>query len=392
VIRHVDVAERRARLVRRHGLVGPHASIPDLAGTLVGLHSSDPTSVFLAIACRHVVESPRDVEAALYEDRTIVRHLGMRRTLFTQHVDLLDAVQSGYTDFVLTKERRRAAGWFEDSGLTVDGERLIDDLSRRTFEHLVAGGPMTTRVLTRRVAGMDAKFMPPGGGPYIQPQSVGSRVLFLMATAGSIVRARPLGTWIASQYHWAPTEQWLGRSIRSIGPAEGRARVIGAWLRAFGPGTMTDLRWWTGSTVRDCTATLGDIGAVEVAVDTGPAWVLPDDTDPVAPVEPTARLLPGLDSTTMGWKERAWYLGERGGQLFDRTGNGGPTVWWDGRIVGGWAQRRSGEIVVHYLESVSAECRRAVDAEAAHLADWVGGTRFTPRFPSPLDTRLRSGA
>ena len=70
----------------------------------------------------------------------------------------------------------------------------------------------------------------------------------------------------------------------------------------------------------------------------------------------------------MGWKERAWYLGPRERVLFDANGNAGPTVWWDGRVVGGWSQRRDGEIVWKVLEDVGADAVAAIEAEAARLA------------------------
>ena len=60
--------------------------------------------------------------------------------------------------------------------------------------------------------------------------------------------------------------------------------------------------------------------------------------------DPTAALLPALDPTPMGWVERDWFLGEHRAPLFDRTGNIGPTIFWQGRVVGGWAQRADGEI------------------------------------------------
>ena len=56
-------------------------------------------------------------------------------------------------------------------------------------------------------------------------------------------------------------------------------------------------------------------------------------------IAPWVALLPGLDSTVMGWKERAWFLGGHQHALFDVNGNAGPTVWCNGRIVGGWAHR-----------------------------------------------------
>ena len=60
--------------------------------------------------------------------------------------------------------------------------------------------------------------------------------------------------------------------------------------------------------------------------------------------EPWVAVLPGLDPTTMGWKQRDWYLPEAATESFDRAGNGGPTLWVDGRIVGVWAQTRDGEM------------------------------------------------
>ena len=129
---------------------------------------------------------------------------------------------------------------------------------------------------------------------------------------------------------------------------------------------------------------LAAVEAVEVDLRGKPGYVLPDDLGPTDPIEPWAALLPSLDPTTMGWFERDWYLGPYRAELFDTSGNAGPTVWWDGRIVGGWRQSDSGEVVVQLLEDVGAEGLGAVEEEAARLTDWFAGTRVLPRFPSPL--------
>jgi hypothetical protein len=92
----------------------------------------------------------------------------------------------------------------------------------------------------------------------------------------------------------------------------------------------------------------------------------------------------------MGWKERAWYLGKHESVLFDRNGNAGPTVWWDGRIVGGWAQRRDGEIVFRLLDDVGAEGVRAIEREAVELAAWLGEARIRPGFLPPFQRALAS--
>ena len=92
----------------------------------------------------------------------------------------------------------------------------------------------------------------------------------------------------------------------------------------------------------------------------------------------------------MGWFERDWYLGPYKAELFDTSGNAGPTVWWDGRIVGGWRQEDDGEVVLQMLEDPGADALTAIEAEAGRLTEWFGGTRVLPRFPSPLSTRRAS--
>lgn len=90
----------------------------------------------------------------------------------------------------------------------------------------------------------------------------------------------------------------------------------------------------------------------------------------------------------MGWKDRGWYLGDHGPALFDRSGNAGPTVWVDGRVVGGWAQRADGAVVYELLEDVGRASTAEVTKAAAKLEAWIGDVRIKPRFPTPLHKQL----
>ena len=71
-------------------------------------------------------------------------------------------------------------------------------------------------------------------------------------------------------------------------------------------------------------------------------WVLAGDTEPDPTAEPVAALLPALDPTPMGWKQREWFLPGDRTALYDTLGNVGPTLWWGGEVVGGWAVRKDG--------------------------------------------------
>jgi hypothetical protein len=99
-------------------------------------------------------------------------------------------------------------------------------------------------------------------------------------------------------------------------------------------------------------------------------------------------VLPGLDPTIMGWKQRDWYLPDMSAEVFDSAGNGGPSLWVDGRVVGAWAQAKDGTIHSHYFERVAAARRREIDQRLADLRSSIGGTRFTVRFPGDIHARL----
>jgi hypothetical protein len=95
-------------------------------------------------------------------------------------------------------------------------------------------------------------------------------------------------------------------------------------------------------------------------------------------------LLPALDPSTMGWKDRAFYLGEHAGRLFDANGNAGPTAWWNGRIVGGWTQDAHGTVVVVPAERLDRAATRALAERATRLTEWLDGDVVRSIYQSPL--------
>ena len=199
-----------------------------------------------------------------------------------------------------------------------------------------------------------------------------------------MVRGANTSHWRVFRPRWRTAESWLGEVPASLSTTEGYAELVRRWLARFGPGTETDLVWWLGATKGSVRAALAEIGAVEVSLESGaPGYLLPDDVDPVDPVEPWAALLPVLDPTVMGWKERAFHLGEHGPAVFDRNGNAGTTAWWDGRVVGCWVQDDDATVAVRLLEDVPAAGREALRRESARLTAWLAGERVGTVYPSP---------
>jgi hypothetical protein len=391
-VRTIGDDERRARLGVRHLLAAPGASPEDAAVALVGLHSTDPSSVYLETFARVSPFKSGDLEDALYERRSLVRMLGMRRTLFVVPRDFAAVMDEACAKALAAAERRRLVRMLEEQEVVPSGRggRWVDRVAKKTLDALAARGEATARQLTTDVPELANKLVFGEGRRWAGTMGVSTRILFLLATRGAIVRARPLGSWTSGQYRWARIDDWLGQPLGSPGHGEACAQVVRRYLRAFGPATMTDLRWWTGWTAKLSAASLAGAGAVEVPLAHGTGYLLPDDLDPVDPPDPWVALLPSLDATVMGWKERDWYLGPHAGALFDRSGNAGPTVMVDGRALGAWTQRKDGTIVTELLEQVPARTRRRIDAESERLRDWLGDVRWTPRFRTTLESRLSS--
>jgi hypothetical protein len=356
---------------------------------LVALHSTDPASVFLSTMARTVDPSPDHLEKALYESRTVVRMLGMRRTMFVVAADLVPVVHAACTAAIAARERRRLVQMVEAGGIADDGAAWLAAVEAATLDALAQRGEAVGADLSRAVPELRRQLSFGAGTRWAGVQGLTTRVLFLLAADGRIVRGRPRGSWTSSQYHWAPVDAWLPGRRPAPDPAAASAELARRWLGAFGPATVADLRWWTGWTAAEAGRALAVVRPVEVDLDGAVGLLLPDDADahPVRP-EPFASLLPALDPTVMGWADRSWFLGQHRAGLFDRTGNAGPTVWWDGRVVGGWAQRKGGDIAVRLLEDVGRDAAGALDAAAARLQEAIGAVRVTPRFRTPLEREL----
>lgn len=385
----MTVDERRARLAVRHRLA-PNARTDDpvaIAGGMVALHGTDPSTVFLSTAARMTTPGVEPLERALYDDHQLVRTLCMRRTMFVLPFAMVPVVQAACTDALVPGERKRTLTMLEQNGVA-GADAHLRAVERATLAAIEEHGEVTGAELSKLVPGLRRQLLVGQGTKWEGTIGLTTRVLFLLSTEQRIVRGRPRGGWTSSQYRWSPMSSWLPGTVTAPGADDARVELSQQWLRAFGPATMADLKWWSGLTLGQVRKAVGALDVEDVDLDGVPGLVLAGDVEPTPGPEPWIALLPSLDPTTMGWQQRAWYLSEHGKRLFDANGNAGPTVWCDGRVVGGWAQRKTGEVVFRLLEDVGQEVTAAVEVEAGRLTSWLGDVRVTPRFPTPLQREL----
>ncbi|MBJ7329209.1 MAG: AlkZ family DNA glycosylase [Solirubrobacteraceae bacterium] len=355
----------------------------DAARSVVCLHATDPATVFLSAWARTEDMTVADLERALYEDRSLIKHLSMRRTLFVFPRETLSIAQAAASERVATAQRGQLIRAVEKAGLHADGAAWLAEAGAQVVAALADGREARTAELREELPLIQGRAMH-GSGKWATEIPVAQHVVTTLSAEGRIVRATNDGAWTASRPRWTAMEAWLGKPLDAPDFAEGTTRLVEAWLRAFGPGTAKDIKWWLGSTVAAVKGALQALDVVEVDVGGQLAYVLPDDVEPEGTVEPWGALLPGLDPTTMGWAERDWYLGPHKAQIFDSNGNAGPTAWWDGRIVGGWRQDADGVVELQLLEDVGADGAKELSRRAEELTAWLAGTRAQVRFPSPL--------
>ena len=399
----VSVAERRGRLVERQLLGAPVATVSQVAESLVALHATDPVTVYLSARARSRC-AVDDVEAVLYEERAVVRMLGMRRTVFVVPAGLAGVVQAACTDDVARRMRRQLEKDLAGGGVG-DGDagawlRSVEDGVLRALA--ARGGGASGAQLSADEPRLRTQLVYAPDKAYGGAANITSRVLVLIAAEGRTIRGHRRGGWTSGQFEWFLPEAWLHGDEKAAHAAADPDAGLGAgldagvartelarrWLTAFGPGLVADLQWWAGWTGAQTKAALAALPVTEVDLGGQAGVALADDLDFPGGAPEVAALLPALDPTPMGWQSRAWYLDPHAPLLFDRTGNVGPTVWWAGRVVGGWAQRNSGEVVYRLLEDIGADGAAAVAAQAAALEAWLGPARVTPRFRTPLEREL----
>jgi hypothetical protein len=393
--RKVTIAERRARLAVRHRLAPASRTddIAEIADSLVALHSSDPVSVYLSALARMRRSSIDAVDDALYEQRSIIRFHAMRRTLWVATPAVAREAHASSTTKLLAPEHNRFVKLLAENDVTGDPDAWIADAKTQTLAALHQLGQATTRQLGDQVPALRQPIVLSPGKSYSATQQAHARVLLHLGFEGVIARGRPTGTWINGQYRWAAMDDWVPGGITGMDVRAASAAIVARWLHAFGPGTTDDVQWWTGWNRRDTVRALDDVGAVEVDVEEPggwrPGWLAADDLDRVSGRASWVALLPGLDPTTMGWKERGWFLDPAtASRVFDRYGNGGPSIWVDGRVAGSWVQRKDGSIALGWTADVpKARCSQ-LESAARTLEELLGETRFTVRFPAPIQAEL----
>ena len=274
------MAERRARLAVRH-----HLAPGERAGTVaaavdgvIALHGTDPASVYLSAWARTRDVDKAGIEHALYEERSLVRMLGMRRTVFVVPTALMPVIQSACTDQIAERLRRQLIQVVAAAGIAPDAATWLKDVSEGTVRVLAARGSATGAELARDEPRLRTQIIAAADNPYGGAVNLTTRLLTLLSAEGLIVRGRPRGGWTSTQFTWSAAPERT-----DLPAAAARTELARRWLAAFGPAPLSDLQWWTGWTTGQVRQAVSSLDLTEVDLGGTPGVLLAGDEDPDRP-------------------------------------------------------------------------------------------------------------
>lgn len=347
---------------------------------ICALHATSATTPYLSLWSRIRGFAREQLDAELYETRRMIKAVCMRRTMHIVGVEDWPVLFQATKDRLWRSHLRQMHQLLVWAGVCQEGQEAttLARLQSEVADALAETGPSTVAELSQLVPELTATVRHDVGKPYEGAFSLGSRLVPGMCTLGTLVRARPRGSWRSNLYEYAALDDWLpGVDLEAVEPPGAQAQLVRQYLAAFGPATEDDVVWWTGFGKRETRRALNALGdevtRIKIEGLEGGYLILAPDARRIrtAGVQAGAaiNLLPGLDSYIMGYHDRRRFLDpEHHSQVFDRAGNAVGTAWVDGRVVGVW-DASEGRVEVFVWDDQQGD---ALLAEARRVGRFIG--------------------
>ena len=348
----------------RHSLPAP-APVADLAavtGAVCGIHAQVMPAAELSLGIRLAAGTKRDVQAALWEKRSLIKTYGIRGTIHLFPTDELPLWMAALSVREAEDAQRLARQGVDPAQLEtlVEGIGAVLDGQGRTLRQL--DGEIERRLGAWATEQVGAAWT--NGWPRWR------MALGAAAVRGLLCYGPPQGNEVT----FVRPDLWAG-PWRAVDPAEALAEVFRRYLHAYGPATARDFAQWFAIPLpraRDLVATVaGELVEVDVEGDRG--FLLAADADAMGPDAPeSVHLLPHFDSYMIGCHPRP--------RLFpppwkDRTLAGGqagpiPVLLVNGVVAGVWRREGRGRRVAVQVEPftpLSPDQHTQLDAAAARI-------------------------
>jgi hypothetical protein len=347
----------------RHHLAAPKGNdAVEVCRDVCGVQAQLMPAARMAIGARTRGISPAQIEAALWQRRSLVKTLCMRQT-----VHLIPADEfSLYLTAVRTS--RVCAVWRIMGRFGITAQEA-ETLNRATLEAIEVGAlPMRElafrvrpRVSSRVRAWMDRVWNPAR----------------LALVEGLICYGPDRG----QQVTFVRVDQWLPGQ-RKIAEDEAQPLLLMKFLRTYGPATLRDFSNWSGIPVRDARAVWERVAGelTEVSLGGRGAWLLRKDLAELQGARlrgALVNLLPAFDSFLLAHAEKGHLVEPHHyKRVFRSLGQISPVVLLDGRIAGTWRQKIAGKtawaVSVELFAEASRAIRKRIEEQAARHGEFLG--------------------
>jgi hypothetical protein len=352
-----ELAARRgaSQLFHRPASVSHPVDVVRLAGRV---QAQEPRAARLAFRARSTKLTAADVDHARTGDRSLLRAWVMRKTVHLIASEDAAWLVPLFSEATVRWSRGRLAHFGLD-------RRAQDRAMKFVHDAVDSEGPLTRSEIGVRLK--EAGY---------ELESEHKVHLWLLATLdGELCLGPDRGAYACL----VRTSDWLGKLERRS-REDSLAELARRYLRGYAPATERDFARWAGLPLRDTRAGIERI-ADELITDGELLRLKKGGRRPATP--PVVRLLGAFDNYNMGYVDRGFAVGEENvKQIAPGGGIIRPAIAVDGRLVGTWGSKRSGErlaVTIEPFEALSSEVAEAVEAEVADLGRFEGLDATIPR-------------
>jgi hypothetical protein len=325
-----NLSDGQARLLRlvAQQLVarqpGSAAAVAQVVRGRVGVQAQEPMAAMLSLRARCQGLAAATVEAALGQDRRLVRTWCLRGTLHLVAAEDLAWLLALLAPGLIRAGTRRRAELGLDIATGRRGVRALADMLR-------AEGPLTRAEIAARLARL--------GIP-----TAGQATIHLISLA-ALEGAACYGPDRDGEATFVALERWI-EAGPILPPQEAATELARRYLTGYGPATPEDLAAWSGLKIGEARAAWQRLDGqlLQVTVRGSPAWLLQEDADRLhtpTPAAPVVRLVSGYDPHLLGYRGRDLAVDpEHARQIHPGGGVLHQTILVDGRAAGIWTRTR----------------------------------------------------
>jgi hypothetical protein len=338
--------QARHSLLRRQGLTAPFDDPLDVVAAMVAVQTQYAGSLAVAVAARLRKGKLGWEEPALAPGGSLVKAWTLRNTLHTQrpedHALILGTIGP--------RLYRRYRNWAEGAGLDVDA-------TEEAILRALMAGPLKRSDLHREV-----------------PQFIGMPMVgWGLDVMGLAVRGRVCVVGRGSEQRFCRRE--------GFEPKADWHELFRRYLRAFGPATEADFRFWLGMRALDVALEpkhVEGIVAVEVEGMRGERWMIAEPATEELRPSLGVHLLAKFDPLVLAHREKSLLIPEAfRTRVFRAAGQVEATMLSEGQVCATWRMQRAGRAIRMEFEPLRKFGKREVQRAhrvAEALTKKLGGT------------------